>query len=96
MVGLEGDDAPYGVRYHELLKVLAPRPFFEVFGSQDHISGSEEMVRIKRTAHSEARELYDLYGKGNDLAKYEFDGGHSFPIEARKAAYGWLLTKLAG
>ncbi len=95
MVGLNTDDAPYGVRYSELLKVLAPRPFFEVFGTQDHISGSEEMVQNKRTAHSEARDLYDLYEKGDDLAKYEFDGGHSFPTEARKAAYGWLHTKLA-
>ena len=96
MVGLKADDPPYGVRYSELLEVLAPRPFFEVFGMQDHISDSEEMVRNKRTAHADAGQLYDLYGKGNDLARYEFDGGHSFPAEARKAAYDWLHAKLAG
>ena len=91
---------PYGLPYHEILSLIAPRPLFEVTGTEDPVNfkNSEEQplpsvearMKEKREAHSRARAIYELYGSGDRLERFEFDGGHVFPLEARKAAYAWL------
>ena len=44
----------------------------------------------KRAAHAHAREVYEIMGAGDRLARFEFDGGHCFPAEGRRTAYDWL------
>ena len=49
-----------------------------------------ERMRASRAATEAARDVYRLYAAEDAIARYEFDGGHSFPPDARRAAYDWL------
>lgn len=89
---------PYGLPYADILKVIAPRPFFEVTGIHDYancgsddpnLSDDERMAK-KRAAHASAQTIYALLGHPERLARHEHDGGHCFPVEARRAGYDWL------
>jgi dienelactone hydrolase len=89
---------PYYLPYGDILRVIAPRPFFEVTGVVDNVNcGSDDTALTadqrmtkKRAAHVSAREVYALYGAADALGVLEHDGGHCFPTEGRRAAYDWL------
>ena len=89
---------PYGLPYHDILSLIAPRPLFEATGTKDPVNCNskpppasvDEFMRQKRQAHSQALTTYNLHGAGERLVRYEFDGGHEFPLQAREAAYAWL------
>jgi dienelactone hydrolase len=93
-----GEWLPYGLPYEEILKLIAPRPFFEVTGAWDDVNWKDcerpetidEAYRMKRLALAQARAAYALYGKDECLDAFEFEGGHAFPKEGRQAAYAWL------
>ncbi|MEW6754657.1 MAG: hypothetical protein AB1505_27285 [Candidatus Latescibacterota bacterium] len=95
---MHGTGLPYGLPYGDILRLIAPRPFFEVTGAWDDVNwkygprpGSvAEAFGRKREALGHAREVYALYGRSECLESFEFEGGHAFPAEGRKAAYGWL------
>lgn len=96
---LPAKSLPYGLPYHEILSLIAPRPLFEVTGTQDPVNykdeeqpppNVDERMRAKREAHACARTIYELYGSRDRLERFESDGAHVFPPEARKAAYAWL------
>ena len=92
----------YALPYAELLRLIAPRPFFEVTGRFDHTNCNEDDQSLtadqrmapKRAAHAAAREAYELLGNPDAIALWEFDGGHEFPEQARRAAYSWLKEQL--
>jgi dienelactone hydrolase len=96
--------SPYGLPYVDILRLIAPRPFFEVSGIWDDVNWKErerpatidDAMEEKRSAHRRAREVYRLFGKEECLGLYEFEGEHSFPREGREAAYAWLKRWLAG
>jgi len=89
---------PYWLPYDEILKVIAPRPFFEVTGVHDYANcGSDDpnltddqRMEKKRAAHASAQGVYDLLGHPDRLGRFEHDGGHCFPVAGRRAGYDWL------
>lgn len=100
--GLMHDGRPYGLPYADILSLLAPRPFLEVTGYYDYTNcegkasslGIDQRMQKKRDAHSEALRVYKLLGSEVALRRFEFDGGHEFPQEARDEAYTWLIRWL--
>jgi len=101
---IEGDWLPYGIPYADILRLVAPRPFFEFTGTRDfaanwHREGkpatTDECMARKRRSHDIARAVYALHGKAECLACMEFDCDHAFPPEGRRAAYAWLKKHLA-
>ena len=93
-----GQWLPYGLPYEDVLKLIAPRPFFEITGAWDEVNWKgcekprtvDEAFQKKRRALSKAREVYSIYGKSEGLDVFEFEGEHFFPEQGRKAAYAWL------
>jgi dienelactone hydrolase len=89
---------PYGLSYADILMLIAPRPFYEVTGhfdvtncwSDDPTLNVDERMAAKRTAHAAATEVYALLGAAEHLGRFEFAGGHVFPVEGRLAAHAWL------
>jgi pimeloyl-ACP methyl ester carboxylesterase len=76
--------------FPELIAALAPRPFFT--NSPLHDDNFEvEGVRVCLDA---ARPVYRLFGAENDLQSVHPDAEHSFPPDARKAAYEFLDKRL--
>jgi dienelactone hydrolase len=88
--------------YEGILKLIAPRPFFEVTGAWDDVNWKgcekpktmDEALAKKRRAFAAARQIYALYGRGECLDVFEFEGEHSFPEIGRQAAYAWLARWL--
>lgn len=76
------DDA--GMAHHELLALLAPRPFFLIAGQTD----TAESWRYLEAA----RPIYELYGKGKGalLGGVNHASGHSPTYESLDKAYQWL------
>ena len=93
-----GKSLPYGLPYEDILRLIAPRPFFEVTGAWDDVNWKEcekpattdQAFQKKRLALRKAREVYSLYGKEHCLQSHEFEGEHAFPKEGRDRAYTWL------
>ena len=93
-----GSRLPYGLPYEDVLKLIAPRPFLEITGAWDDVNWKgcekpqtvEDAFRRKRLALAKAREVYALHGKADCLSAFEFEGGHTFPADGRRAAYAWL------
>lgn len=84
-VFLAGQPAP--VDFHELVALLAPRPFLnltalndECFSSTDAVA--ELAIRVNR--------VYRLLGKEECFSCYLHGNHHSFPSEARALAYAWM------
>ena len=96
--GLMEHGLPYTIPYEDILSVIAPRPFFEATGYHDYTNcdskdttlSIDDRMKKKREAHRLAGEIYKLYGAEEKLGKFEFDGPHAFPKEAREAGYDWL------
>ncbi|HOW69443.1 MAG TPA: alpha/beta fold hydrolase [Phycisphaerae bacterium] len=74
----------------QILALMAPRPLFVWYATQDtifpHTDNLDAVLRDVRTA-------YRLYGAGNELAWKTFDGAHSFPPHGRSQAYRWLQER---
>jgi len=100
---VNSSDWSYSMSYGDALSLIAPRPFFESTGYFDDVNnGSEdpdlsinERMREKRRAHLMAGRVYEHLGCAGRLERFEFDGGHAFPPEARQAAYRWLRRWLS-
>ncbi len=97
--GTQGWD-PYGLPYEDLLKMIAPRPFFEATGTSDPINYIDEPYKAneridkkmekKRQIHSNIYKLYQALGMEDAIGMAEFDGGHDFPREMRLKCYEWF------
>ena len=94
--------SPYGLSYGDILRLIAPRPFFEVTGALDYVNCQDEdpalttdqRLEKKRAAHTVARAVYGLYGEQDALGLWGHDGGHCFPKAGREAAYAFLRRRL--
>ena len=88
----------YGLPYEDVLGLIAPRPYMEVTGAWDDANWKErakpttidDAFQQKRAALAKARVVYALHGAEERLGCFEFEGGHVFPKEGRRAAYAWL------
>jgi dienelactone hydrolase len=77
--------------FTEIVAALAPRPFFTNSPLRDsnfEYSGVEDCLRA-------ARPVYELLGAKGSLVEVHPDCEHSFPPEARRAAYEFLDKALA-
>jgi dienelactone hydrolase len=73
----------FGHDHHELLALVAPRPFLVLGG--DSADGE-----ISRPFVEAAVKVFRLYGVEERLRLVNHKKGHSFPSEAQIEAYGWL------
>lgn len=65
--------------HHQLLALLAPRPFFLIAGHTDN--------RVSWQYIEAARRIYDLYGCGDRIGGIDHASGHSPTIAATEVAY---------
>ena len=77
------DAAPSGTDQHELLGMMAPRPFLLIGG--DKFDGKDSWYYINA-----ARPVYDLFGKPNNIGFLDHHQGHSPTPEAAWRAMEFL------
>jgi dienelactone hydrolase len=103
LMGVDWDRPAFGLPWNEYLQAIAPRPFFEVVGNEDHLNichesrislPEEERLSEKREAYRIGNEFYEKLGATDRLGLYVFAGGHCFPTDARNAAYAFLKKHL--
>lgn len=73
--------------HHELLALIAPRPFLLVGGDASDGAKSWPVVEA-------ALPVYRLYGSPARLGLYNHKQGHAVPPEAERRIYQWLQTYL--
>lgn len=75
--------APAGMDQHELIGLIAPRPFLLIGG--DEFDKKESWYYINA-----ARAVYELSGSGNDIGYFNHHTGHTPSSEAVSVAFDWL------
>lgn len=80
-------DPNWGHEQHELLGLVAPRPFLLLGG--DSADGDQSWPFI-----SAALPVYQLYGKPAPLGLFNHKQGHAVPPEAEARIYEWFATYL--
>lgn len=78
------DLLPEGSDQHELLYLIAPRPFLLIGG--DSADGTKSLPLLRRAAA--------LYGDSNGLVMLNHASGHSPTPESVSSAIGWLRAQL--
>jgi hypothetical protein len=76
---------PPGHDHHELLALIAPRPFLIVGGNS--ADGAKSWPLVAR-----ALEVYGLYGQPSRIGLYNHAQGHTVPPAAAGRIYEWLQT----
>lgn len=84
---LDKDIHRFGHEHHELLALIAPRPFLLVGGNS--ADGEKSCPFIKA-----ALPVYDLYGGLARIGLLNHQQGHSMPPVAELRSYQWLLNYL--
>jgi hypothetical protein len=91
-VGFSNWDAPWylgsrpqGHDHHELLALIAPRPFLIIGG--DSADGARSWPFVAR-----ALEVYQMHGLPCRIGLYNHRQGHSIPTAAEGRTYDWLQT----
>ena len=86
-LGPEVRDARFRFDHHQLLALIAPRPFLLIAGES---SDGERSWRYLNTA----RDVYALYGRSDAIGMVNHRTGHTPTLEAVAAAYEWLDRQL--
>ncbi len=79
--------ATFTHEHHELLALVAPRPFLLVGGNS--ADGDQGWPFIKA-----ALPVYELFGQPSRLGQFVHGKGHSVPLAAEQRIEEWLLTYL--
>ena len=74
-----------GLAHHHLLALHAPRPYLLVAGLYDGPASWQYL--------NAAREVYALYGKGQNIGCFDHATGHQPTEESMVAAYQWLCEQ---
>lgn len=85
-----GDDLhsfPPGTDQHELLALVAPRPFLLIGGDEYDTDLSWQYINA-------ARNVYDLYGQSRNIGYFNHRTGHTPSPEAVWLAFAWLKRYL--
>lgn len=77
--------ADFGRAHHELLALIAPRPFFLVGGEADRPASWHYI--------QEAQRVYALYGREDAAGFFHHAAGHRPTEEAVRIAYAWLAEQ---
>ena len=77
--------------WHEIIALIAPRPFLNWATLNDSIFPRTENLR---DVFAQLEEVYALYGAADRLAWRLAPGEHRFPDEARRWAYEWMEKQL--
>jgi dienelactone hydrolase len=88
--GIHEDD--FSLDHHQLLALIAPRPFLVLAGEQGR--GSADGLRSWPYVAA-AQRVYGLYNHPHSLALFNHGQGHSIPQVARARAIEWLRWGLA-
>ncbi len=92
---LTGKDFP--IDLHELLAIIAPRPFMFITALNDFGFSLNEIQFTKTIMNkmtAEVRKIYELYNKVSNFATIIHTEGHSFKESQRKSAYDFLKKHL--
>jgi formylglycine-generating enzyme required for sulfatase activity len=76
-------DAPAGTDQHELVALIAPRPFLLIGGDEYDKQESWHYINA-------ARGVYELSGHANHIGYFNHHKGHTPTAEAVSAAFEWL------
>jgi len=77
--------ADFDRAHHELLALIAPRPFFLVGGEADRPASWHYI--------QEAQRVYTLHGKEHGAGFFHHGAGHRPTEQAVRIAYGWLAEQ---
>ena len=77
----------FGHDHHELLALIAPKPFLLIGG--ESADGEKSRPYIEAVSP-----VYSLYGKKENLELYNHGTGHDVSPEAEKRTYGWIIDHL--
>lgn len=86
---LRGELPP--IDFHEIMALIAPRPFLDLSGLNDGIPGVQRQRVLMLT---EVMKVYDLEGAPENFGFYVHGRGHSVAHESRELMYGWMDTHL--
>ena len=86
---------------HEIMALIAPRPFLDLSGLNDPIAGDAPKLagwtyRQRVLMLMKVMDVYELENAAANFAFYSHGQGHSVPYEARQLIYGWLDKHLKG
>lgn len=87
-LGKQIEDPAFVHDHHELLALVAPRPFLLVGG--DSADGSKSVPYV-----TSAQQVYRLFGKPVRLGLYRHGKGHAVPPTALSRSLEWLTTYVA-
>lgn len=82
-------DAKSGRDHHELLALIAPRPFLIAGGGNADGEHTRPLVEAARPA-------WRVYDRADALVLLLHDRGHDFPEDIRERAYDWLEEAMGG
>ncbi|MCH2125192.1 MAG: dienelactone hydrolase family protein [Pirellulaceae bacterium] len=86
-LGKSINEENFKLQHHQLLGLIAPRPFLLVGG--DSADGDMSWPFIQR-----AKPVYDLYGTPARIGLFNHKQGHSIPAIAASRINDWLMTYL--
>lgn len=90
---LRGELPP--IDMHEIMALIAPRPFLDLSALNDLIAGDEPRLagwtyRQRVLMLMKVMDAYELEGAAQNFAFYSHGQGHAAPHEVRQLMYGWL------
>ena len=96
---LRGELPP--IDMHEIMALVAPRPFLDLSALNDYIAGEEPKLaqltyRQRVLMLMKVMDVYELEEAPQNFAFFSHGQGHSVPHEARRLIYGWLDKHLKG
>lgn len=95
-LGPQVHDAQFEREQHELLGLIAPRPFLLVGGAESNNKDKAEGADGDQgwPFIEQALSVYELYGRPCRVGQYNHHQGHSVPPEAVQRIDEWLATYL--
>lgn len=80
--GKQINDENFKLQNHQLLALIAPRPFLLIAGLYDKPESRQYI--------NEAKKVYRIYEKENHVGMFDHATGHRPPMDAMDIAYHWL------
>lgn len=96
---LRGELPP--IDMHEIMALIAPRPFLDLSALNDLIAGDEPRLagwtyRQRVLMLMKVMDAYELEGAAQNFAFFSHGQGHAAPHEVRQLMYAWLDKHLKG